>query len=138
MRGKGNFVTTSTMLGAEKHQRGIECFRDGQVDDALHLLGEAIAEGETSERWSDWAVVQLTAHNVVDAEKAFRRALKLDPDNNEAAANWGGLLAALGKAEEAVELLERCLPKLNEENKVIVARLLIECRSKLRTCAQSS
>jgi len=131
-------MTTGTILGAEKHQQGLQSFRDGKIEDALYLLGEAIAECETSERWNDWAVVQLTAHNVDDAEKAFQRALKLEPDNHQAAANLGALLAVLGRAEEALVLLERCQPGLSEENKAIVAQLLIDCRSKLRTRAQSS
>jgi tetratricopeptide (TPR) repeat protein len=136
--GRVNRMGVKTPLSMEKHQRGLQHFHDGQLEDALQLLGEAIAEGETSERWNDWAAVQLTARNVADAEKAFERALKLEPDNHQAAANLGALLAALGRAEEAVTLLERCQPGIDGEDKAIVAQLLMDCRSKLKARAQSS
>jgi Flp pilus assembly protein TadD len=133
-----NRMGAKTPLSVEKHQRGLQQFHDGQLEDALQLLGEAIAEGETSERWNDWAVAQLTARNVTDAEKAFERTLKLEPDNHQAAANLGALLAALGRAEEAVTLLERCQSGIDGDDKAIVAQLLMDCRSKLKARAQSS
>jgi len=120
----------STMTGVEKHQQGLARFRDGEVEPALQLLGEAIAEGETSERWNDWAAIQLAAHNPADAEKALRRALKLEPENLQVAANLGGVLASLGKTGEAIPLLERSQSGLAAEEKAIVSQLLLQCRGK--------
>jgi predicted O-methyltransferase YrrM len=118
----------TTLLIAQKHQEGLQCFRDRQLEEALRLLGEAIAEGETTELWNDWAAVQLAAHNMADAEKAFRRALKLDPNNLQAAANLGAVLASLGRAEEAIPLLERSRPGLSDKENANVAQLLLQCR----------
>ncbi|MGA8221738.1 MAG: class I SAM-dependent methyltransferase [Candidatus Acidiferrales bacterium] len=120
----------SGTLSRDKHEQGLQHFRDGQVEVALQLLGEAIAEGETSERWNDWAAVQLAAHNVADAEKAFRRALKLEPENFEAAANLGAVLASLGRSDEAIPLLERSQKGLATGERAMVAQILAQCRAK--------
>ena len=130
MNGMRDSGARSAVLCREKHQQGLQCFGDGQVEEALRLLGEAIAEGETGELWNDWAAVQLAAHNVADAEKAFRRALKLEPENFEAAANLGAVLASLGRTGEAIPLLERSQPGLAAAEKAVVAQLLLQCRGK--------
>jgi tetratricopeptide (TPR) repeat protein len=121
----------SMIPSAEKHQHGIQHFRDGRLEDALQLLGESFAEGETSERWNDWAAVQLTTHNVTGAEKALRRALKLAPDNLLVAANLGVVMASLGRTDEAIPLLERSWPGLATADKVLVTNLLLQCRDRL-------
>jgi predicted O-methyltransferase YrrM len=136
-----NSGTVTTLLSAQNHQEGLRRFSEGQLEEALRLLGEALAEGETSELWNDWAAVQLAAHNVADAEKAFRRALKLEPGNSQAAANLGAVLASLGRDEEAIPLLERSRPGLSDKERANVAHLLLQCRDKLEgslpaaTCA---
>jgi tetratricopeptide (TPR) repeat protein len=129
---------TGTALSADKHQQAVQHFRDGRLEEALHLLGEAIAEDETSERWNDWAAIQLAAHNVTDAEKGLRRALQLEPENLQAAANLGAVLATLGKTEEAIPLLERGLPGVADDEKAIVSQLLHQCRSKLKESAPAA
>jgi len=124
---------TGTALKADKHQQGVQLYREGRIVEAIQLLGEAIAEGETSDCWNDWAAVQLVARNVSDAEKGLRRALQLDPRNPQAAANLGGVLVAVGKCEEAIPLLERGLPNLCPDEKAIVTQLLEQCRSKVQS-----
>jgi predicted O-methyltransferase YrrM len=135
MRGSDSMIAN---LSTEKHQQGLQQFREGHVEVALQLLGEAIAEGETGERWNDWAVVQLAAHNVTDAEKAFRRALKLEPENFDAAANLGAVLASLDRTEEAIPLLERSQAGLGAGEKTAVAQLLFQCRDKSGVGAAAS
>ena len=112
-----------------KHEQGIQAFNEGRFNEAIRLFGEAVAEGESSEIWNDWAAAQLAIRNTADAERAFRRALKLQPDNHQAAANLGVLLAAQGRAEEASPLLERCQPGLGESERATVTRLLEQCQS---------
>jgi len=129
---------TSTALSTEKHRQGIHHFREGRLEDALQLLGEALAEGETGERWNDWAAVQLAANNPTDAEKALRRALKLEPQNLQWAANLGGVLMSLGKPEEAMPLLERSQPGLAADEKTVVSQLLLQFRRKSQAPPQAA
>ena len=112
-----------------KHQQGLQAFKDGQFNEAIRFFGEAVAEEETSEIWNDWATAQLAVRNSGDAERAFRRALKLQPDNHQAAANLGVLLATLGRTDEAIPLLEQSQPGLGESERATVTRLLDQCRS---------
>ncbi|HYA89577.1 MAG TPA: tetratricopeptide repeat protein [archaeon] len=112
-----------------KHDQGLEAFKAGRFNEAIRLFGEAVAEGESSEVWNDWAAAQLAVRNTGDAERAFRRALKLQPDNHQAAANLGVLLATQGRAEEAIPLLEKCQASLSENERATVTKLLDQCRS---------
>lgn len=112
-----------------KHQKGLEAFKDGEFNEAIRLFGEAVAEEESSEVWNDWATAQLAVRNSGDAERAFRRALKLQPNNHQAAANLGVLLATMGRADEAIPLLEQSQPGLGENERATVRRLLEQCRS---------
>lgn len=129
--GAGRAVAVSSAPSATKHQQGLQAFKDGRMDEAIRLFGEAVAEGETSEIWNDWATAQLAIQNSSDAERAFRRALKLQPANHQAAANLGVLLATTGRHEEAIPLLERSQSGLKENEGATVARLLEQCRSAL-------
>jgi len=120
----------------EKHQKGIRLYQSGQIDQALLWLGEALSQEETSERWNDWASVQLAAGHTEDAEAGFRKALKLHVQNHQACANLGALLAGQGRFQEAVRLLEQSLPGMDEEGKVSVAKLVERCRTGLTPSAQ--
>lgn len=111
-----------------KHERALDSYRRGRFDDAVHLLGEALHERETSELWNDWASAQIAARRIADAERGLRRALELNPDNLDAAANLGALLAASGRYSEALRFLEQSESRLAGEEKNIVQRLLTKCR----------
>ncbi|HXZ11063.1 MAG TPA: tetratricopeptide repeat protein [Candidatus Sulfotelmatobacter sp.] len=121
--------TSSEKPATTKHEQGLEAFKEGRVNEAIRLFAEAVAEGESSEIWNDWAAAQLAVRNTGDAERAFRRALKLQPDNHQAAANLGVLLATQGRAEEAIPLLEQCQAGLTENERATVTRLLEQCRT---------
>jgi serine/threonine-protein kinase len=83
----------------------------------LNRLQEAERELATAaeQRGLDWANhnalgVFFWRHGRYDeAERAFRRALELAPDNLRVLANLGGLLNARGKADEAAALLRQGL-----------------------------
>lgn len=112
-----------------KHQQGLQAFKEGRFNEAIQLFGEAVTQEETSEIWNDWATAQLAIRNSGDAERAFRRALKLRPENHQAAANLGVLLATLGRPAEAIPFLEQCQSGLGENERATVTRLLEQCRS---------
>jgi hypothetical protein len=123
---------------AEKHQKGIQSYRNGQIDQALMWLGEALSQEETSERWNDWASIQVAAGHAEDAEAGFRKALKLHPENYQACANLGALLAAQGKDQDAIRMLERSQPGLDEEGKSSVSKILVQCRARATAGAQTA
>lgn len=89
---------------AEPQKSASDLFLLGHVVEASRLLSEAITQGETPDLWNDWAVVQLSL-----AERAFRRALELDPSHLDAATNLGLLLFATGRLAESAVFLQRAL-----------------------------
>jgi tetratricopeptide (TPR) repeat protein len=113
------------------HQQGVRLFKEGRIEEASHVLGEALRQGETSEGWSDWATLQLARNRLPEAERGFRRALLLDANNGQAAAKLGILLANLGRTHEAVLPLELSIPRIPRVDRAGVVELLNECRAKL-------
>src|SRR5580704_14088827 len=94
-------------LARAKHQQALELMDKQQLDGALRLFGEALAQEETCERWNDWAVAQFTRSQFAEAEQAFRYALELDPANLEVAGNLGVLLVECEREHEAIPFLAR-------------------------------
>lgn len=116
------------MHAAEKHEHALDAYRHGRFDDALGLLGQALEEEETSERWNDWASAQVAARRLADAERGFQRALQLDPDNPEACANFGALLATRDRHAEALPYLEKSELRVAASERSVVQKLVVECR----------
>jgi tetratricopeptide (TPR) repeat protein len=92
-------------LARAKHQQALELMDKQQLDGALRLFGEALAQEETCERWNDWAVAQFTRSQFAEAEQAFRYALELDEGNLEVAGNLGVLLVECEREHEAIPYL---------------------------------
>ena len=113
----------------EMHERGIELFEEGRFEEASQLISAALLDSETSERWNDWAAIVLTGGRVDEAEKAFRRALEMDSENSQAAANLGLLLVGLDRSAEAVPFLERGLAGAEGEERTHLTDLLEALRS---------
>ena len=107
-----------------KHDEAVLAFQQGRVAEALRLLEELLAEGESSELWNDWGAVQLGAGDVIQAESGFVRAMALDPRNTDAAANLGLLLLGKGDSARAIPLLRQALPSLPANQQKIVDDLL--------------
>ena len=118
----------------EKHQQGIKLFQEGQFEEAVRLISEALLGTETSERWNDWATVVLSCGRPTEAEKGFRRALEMDPQNREAAVNLGVLLASLEQDADAVPFLERGMAgadaKADKDQRAQLVGLLADCRAR--------
>lgn len=112
------------------YRRGIQLFEEGQTEEAAHLFSEALAEEETSDRWNDWATAQLTLHCPTEAERGYRRALEMNPNFGQAAANLGVLLAGQERFGEAIPFLEQGAGEIDEQQRAAVLGLLKECRQK--------
>lgn len=97
--------TQRAELARKKHQQAVELMDKQQLDGALRLLGEALAQEETCERWNDWAVAQFTRSQFSEAEHGFRYALELDAGNLEVAGNLGVLLVECEREYEAIPFL---------------------------------
>lgn len=116
--------TKQSTTHQEKHQRARDLCHEGRPEEAVRLLDELLSDEHTTERWNDWATAQLMCDRGTEAEKGYRRALELDTQNSQAAANLGVLLAAQEKAEEAIPLLQQSLGGLEEEQRTVVSSVL--------------
>jgi Flp pilus assembly protein TadD len=79
------------------HRKAVQLFRKGELGDAAEALAQALCVEETSVRWNDFATIQLAAGEIAKAEKAYRRALQLNPGDQLAAANLVVLLESLNR-----------------------------------------
>ena len=101
-----------------------ELYAQGRLAEAQQLLAEALAKNESSSLWNDWGVVQIAL-----AERAFRRALQLEPANGGTAANLAVLLYSEGRSAEAVPLLQQALTRAEGVPRAHIAALLAQCES---------
>ena len=116
-----------SLLGPmSQHDDAIAAFQKGHPAEALRLLEELLAVKQTADLWNDWAAVQLGSGNIRQAENGFTRALELDSQNTDAAANLGLLLLDRGDPSRAVPLLRRALPALPLEQQKLVGALLAD------------
>lgn len=104
-----------------------QLYAQGRLAEALQLLAEALAQQGSSSLWNDWGVVQIAL-----AERAFRRALQLEPANGGTAANLAVLLYSEGRTAEAVPLLQQALTRAEGVPRAHIAALLAQCESAIR------
>jgi len=105
------------MNSAETHALALRLYQAGRFDEALALLRQALADGESSELWSDWATVQFRRGEAAEAEAGYRIALQVNPNETQAAANLGAMLMAEGRASEGLSFLERGLGAMTPEQR---------------------
>lgn len=110
----------------ELHEQALSLYREGRMKDALEKLGAALKAEENSERWNDWGAVQHALGSARNAEAGFRKALELDKNNQEAAANLGALLVELGRYVEAAPFLVVALNTTNEAQRAAVEKLIAQ------------
>jgi FkbM family methyltransferase len=107
-----------------------ELYAQGRLAEAAQVLAEAITKQETSTLWNDWGVVHVAL-----AQRAFRRALELEPTNDVAAANLGVLLFSEGKSAEAVPLLKQALGHSEGGQRAHIVALLAQCEASLSSAS---
>ena len=89
------------------HMLGVIAHQNGQNDEAVSLIGEAIGRNGNIPAFHNNLGSALRAQGLLEqAEAAYRRALALKPDHAEAHYNLGLLLLARGAFAEAVGSLQ--------------------------------
>jgi hypothetical protein len=128
----------SPQLQPDVHESATELHARGELAAAAQLLSAALSQGESCELWNDWGAVQASRDRSDDAERAFRRALRMNRSYRPAAENLGVLLYAQGRLAEARPFLEQALaaagtslaePSREEssEQRVVLTKMLARC-----------
>lgn len=115
-------------MAAETHVRGVRLVQEGKTAEAIPFLTAALRAEETSERWNDWATVQVACRRYDEAEPAYRRAIELDPKNAEALSNFSVFLIDRKRHKEAIPFLERAMAIPGKQAQPI-QQLLALCKS---------
>lgn len=116
-----------------KDELALHAWESNRLGEALRLLEECLAEKETADRWNNWASVQFRSGNTRAGELGFRRALELEPQFGQAAANLGSILARDGKTEAAIAMLEKGLQgkNIDDTQREAAKQMLAHCRAAL-------
>jgi len=112
----------------DKHEEGLRSFAEGRFEEAARWFEDALSDEESAELWSDWASAAAKCQRPADAERGYRKALALDPEHGQAAANLGAVLAAQGRSAEAIKFLEQSRTSIDEQEQAAVSQLLAQCR----------
>lgn len=116
-------------MAAAAHMRGVRLAQEGKTADALPFLAAALRAEETSERWNDWASCQVACRRHDEAERAYRRAIDLDPQNAEALANFSAFLVNQSRHNEAIPFLERAIANPGGKQHQLLRDLLTLCKA---------
>ncbi len=116
-----------------KDELALHEWENNRLEEASRLLDVCLAEQETADRWNNWASVQFKTGNARASELGFRRALELEPQYGQAAANLGAILARDGKTEAAIAMLERAFKGncIDAAQREATRNLLAQCQSTL-------
>jgi 2-polyprenyl-3-methyl-5-hydroxy-6-metoxy-1,4-benzoquinol methylase/Tfp pilus assembly protein PilF len=113
----------------EHHRLAVESYRKGELSQAERLIGSALTQGENSEVWNDWAMVQLALGRQIEAEQGFRKALQFDRHYRKAASNLGILLFGSEKFNESVPFLQQAHPASTSAEREMLSAMLAKCDS---------
>jgi FkbM family methyltransferase len=116
----------------EKHERALALYAGGQFESAAELLRQALLEAPSSELANDIGAAELACGRLEQALAQFFLATSLDPENIEAVANLGTLLAHMDRMREAVPHLQKAAFKAkNADQRLAIEKLLADCGNKL-------
>jgi Flp pilus assembly protein TadD len=118
------------MSPADKAVAALERFHSGDYETAVHLFAEAAEEQPTTEILNDLGYAQQTCGHIQEAERSFREALNIAPDNTQAAINLGALLFNKGKIEAAAYWLERGISSIDSARRTAVRRIIADTESR--------
>lgn len=115
------------MFPADKAQAALQHIHSGDFESAAHLFAQAAEESPTSDILNDLGYAQLTCGRIQEAERSFREALTIAPDNTQAAINLGALLFNNGKIEAAAYWLERGIASIDATRRTSAMRIASDC-----------
>jgi tetratricopeptide (TPR) repeat protein len=94
----------------EKLQDALRAHQEGQLDEALQLYEEVLAEQPENEyAWYNLGLIHQTRGQDDVAETEYRHAIQIDPAFVEALFNLGTLLGARGDAAGAIAQYEEVI-----------------------------
>jgi Flp pilus assembly protein TadD len=114
------------MSPADKAVAALERFHCGDYETAVHLFAEAAEEAPTTDVLNDLGYAQQTCGHIQEAERSFREALTIAPDNTQAAINLGALLFNKGKIEAAAYWLERGIASIDATRRTAVRQIIAD------------
>jgi tetratricopeptide (TPR) repeat protein len=115
----------------ELYQLAVKLLGQGDFRAAADMLRQALGLRESSPRWAEWASIQLALDNLGEAEKGFRRAVRLNPQDTSAIANLAVVLELLDRFEEAESWANLCpVEVLNEQQRAVENLLQLVGRRK--------
>jgi Flp pilus assembly protein TadD len=114
------------MSPADKALAALERFHCGDYESAVHLFAEAADEAPTTEILNDLGHAQQTCGHMQEAERSFREALTIAPENTQAAINLGALLFNRGKIEAAAYWLERGIASIDTARRTTVRGIIAD------------
>src|ERR1700677_1402738 len=101
LRTNSHFPTAKS-AASEKHERALGLYAGGQFESAVELLRQALLEAPSCELANDIAAAEVACGRREQALAQFFLATSLNPENIEAVANLGTLLAHMDRMREAV------------------------------------
>jgi len=111
-----------------RYDQAVVHFERGDYECAAALLAQSLLENQTSSGWNDWATAKFLAGGLAEAEGGYRRALEMEPDNVQAVANLGALLAGQKRYSEAIPLLEFSIARSESGQHESTRKLLEVCK----------
>jgi tetratricopeptide (TPR) repeat protein len=123
-------IDTKVDSSRVRHSEGVQLYSEGGFAGAAKFLHEALRDSPSSELANDWGAAELACGRLAIAEQGFAEALSLDIGNVQAAAKLGALLASLGRAQEAIPLLENATRRAGSEQRADLEQLLANCRTR--------
>jgi FkbM family methyltransferase len=115
-----------------KHERALALYASGQFEPSAELLREALLDAPSSELANDCGAAELACGRREQALAGFFLAVSLDPQNIEAVANLGTLLAQMDRLREAVPHIQQAMYGVKDpDQRSALGRLLVHCGNKL-------
>jgi SAM-dependent methyltransferase len=111
----------------ENHRLAVESYRKGELSQAERFMSAALRQGENSQVWNDWGMVQLALGRQGDAERGFRKALQLDNGFRKAASNLGILLFSTAQFTESAPFLRQAYTESASTEREMLSAMIAKC-----------